>query len=361
MSNITVLHNHDGLCKNYTLYPLLVSKLSIYFDFTTNLNYCLESDKNKFIIIIRKLKDFNKIYKDKNERINLIKKLKCKYNKVFVLDDQDGTGIYYPEALEYADSYYKKQLLKDKNIYLSPICHREYFQDFYLKHTPKKQFINQADLLNKLKISWNIGVGLYDYYHLPQNLIYLLKRYRKVDHSLRSFLDKFNKHILRKIIRSNGKANLYNSNFIQARFTIREKDYQRKLFFDQLKSNSKIRTGYISPNKYLQELQNAKAIISPFGLGEICFRDFEAIQSKVPLIKPSMSHLETYPDIYIPNETYFEVAWDGSDLLETCNSILESPTHLLEEVTQYALDSYEKELQKIDSKIESLIEDFHNI
>ena len=361
MSKITVLHNHDGLCKNYTLYPLLVSKLSIYFDFTTNLNYCLENDKNKFLIIIRKLKDFNKIHKDKNERINLIKKLKCKYNKVFVLDDQDGTGIYYPEALEYADSYYKKQLLKDKSIYLSSLRHREYFQDFYFKNTPQKQFINQANLLNKLKISWNIGVGIYDYYNLHQNLIYLLKRYRKVDHSLRSFFAKFNKHILRQIIRLNRKTNLCHSNFIQARFTIREKDYQRELFMKQLKSNPKIRTGYISPNKYLQELQSAKGIISPFGLGEVCFRDFEAIQSKIPLIKPSMSHIETYPNVYIPNETYFEVAWDGSDLVETCNYILDSPTHFLEEVSQYALEVYEKELQKIDSKIESLIEDFHDI
>ena len=34
------------------------------------------------------------------------------------------------------------------------------------------------------------------------------------------------------------------------------------------------------------------------------------------LIKPDMSHLETWPDFYIPNLTYIPFKWDLSDFRE---------------------------------------------
>jgi len=36
------------------------------------------------------------------------------------------------------------------------------------------------------------------------------------------------------------------------------------------------------------------------------------------LVKPDMSHVRTWPDIFVPHETYVPVSWDFSDLEEVC-------------------------------------------
>ncbi|MEM8783066.1 MAG: glycosyltransferase [Planctomycetota bacterium] len=68
--------------------------------------------------------------------------------------------------------------------------------------------------------------------------------------------------------------------------------------------------------RYLLELTLAKMTVSPFGWGEVCFRDYEAVACGSLLIKPSMDHLRTSPDIYRPDETYVPVRWDLADLDE---------------------------------------------
>ena len=63
--------------------------------------------------------------------------------------------------------------------------------------------------------------------------------------------------------------------------------------------------------------------LSPFGIGEVCFRDFEAVHHECLLVKPSMAHIETRPNIYIPGETYVPVRWDFSDLADICRYYLD--------------------------------------
>lgn len=57
--------------------------------------------------------------------------------------------------------------------------------------------------------------------------------------------------------------------------------------------------------------------MSPFGCGEVCFRDFEAVLNDSLLLKPHMDHLETWPDIFRPGETYVPISWDGDDVVPT--------------------------------------------
>jgi hypothetical protein len=76
-------------------------------------------------------------------------------------------------------------------------------------------------------------------------------------------------------------------------------------------------------NEYYDELRASRICVSPFGFGELCWRDFEAVLCRSLLIKPDMSHLITYPDIYQPFETYVPVRWDLSDLEEKCAYYLE--------------------------------------
>lgn len=80
------------------------------------------------------------------------------------------------------------------------------------------------------------------------------------------------------------------------------------------------------PNRqYVRELRQSKLCFSPFGYGELCWRDIEAFAYGSVLIKPDMSHLETSPDIFVPGVTYLPVRWDFADLAEVVETALRSP------------------------------------
>jgi hypothetical protein len=74
--------------------------------------------------------------------------------------------------------------------------------------------------------------------------------------------------------------------------------------------------------EYLEELRHARIGISPFGYGEVCFRDFEVILAGAALVKPDMSHLETWPPLYVEGEGYAAHRWDASDLAEVVERLL---------------------------------------
>lgn len=53
----------------------------------------------------------------------------------------------------------------------------------------------------------------------------------------------------------------------------------------------------VPAKQYYREIRDSKICVSPFGYGEICYRDFEAAALGCLLIKPAMDHLRTEPDI----------------------------------------------------------------
>lgn len=74
--------------------------------------------------------------------------------------------------------------------------------------------------------------------------------------------------------------------------------------------------------RYLHELRSSKICFSPFGYGEVCWRDFEAVANGAVLLKPDMSHIRTDPDIFVAGETYMPVRWDLSDFQEKVHLLL---------------------------------------
>lgn len=74
-----------------------------------------------------------------------------------------------------------------------------------------------------------------------------------------------------------------------------------------------ISEGRVDRKQYFEELFQSKMCCSPFGYGEVCWRDFEAMFTGSLLLKPDMSHIESYPDMFKPYETYVPLAWDWSD------------------------------------------------
>ena len=70
----------------------------------------------------------------------------------------------------------------------------------------------------------------------------------------------------------------------------------------------------VGQRAYLRELERSKICFSPFGYGEVCWRDYEAAYAGALLIKPDMDHIETAPDLFVRDETYLPVSWDFEDL-----------------------------------------------
>jgi hypothetical protein len=82
--------------------------------------------------------------------------------------------------------------------------------------------------------------------------------------------------------------------------------------------------------KFISEMRRSKMCWSPFGYGELCWRDLEAFMTGAVLVKPSMDHVNTTPDLYREGETYLPVKWDFSDLDEVVRWALCNPEHMKE-------------------------------
>ncbi|MEE4121432.1 MAG: glycosyltransferase [Paracoccaceae bacterium] len=79
----------------------------------------------------------------------------------------------------------------------------------------------------------------------------------------------------------------------------------------------------VARGRFMAELRASKMCFSPFGFGELCWRDIEAILAGAVLLKPDMSHLDTAPDLYRDGETYVALRWDFSDLAEKAIALAE--------------------------------------
>ena len=97
--------------------------------------------------------------------------------------------------------------------------------------------------------------------------------------------------------------------------------------------------------EYIKNLMDSKVSFSPFGMGEICFRDFECMQYGTIMIKPNQDIVKTIPDIYEPGKTYIDVKYDWSDLEEKIDYILlnfnELNIEINENIRKKFMDGYD--------------------
>lgn len=104
-------------------------------------------------------------------------------------------------------------------------------------------------------------------------------------------------------------------------------DRHRTSFYDSIKNiccNKIISGDKISNDDYISELRSAKISISPFGFGEHCYRDYESIICDALLIKPNVDYILSYPNLFIPYETYVPIDFDFKNLSATVNYYLEN-------------------------------------
>lgn len=133
-------------------------------------------------------------------------------------------------------------------------------------------------------------------------------------------------------------------------------DRHRKKCIDQLKKlPSSIKVAMLEDGKripieeYWQIMMRSKIIIAPFGYGEIAPRDIESAMVGSVLIKPTMDHLETIPDIYVPdphNEaTFVSCDWEYNNIQEKIEGVLgqfkTKQEHLVNNMKQAFVKEYD--------------------
>lgn len=71
----------------------------------------------------------------------------------------------------------------------------------------------------------------------------------------------------------------------------------------------------LDPKIYQQVLSQSKICLSPWGMGEWNYRDFESMYTKTVLVKPNSNHVICYPvDIFNNNKMYIPCSPDFCDL-----------------------------------------------
>ena len=117
-------------------------------------------------------------------------------------------------------------------------------------------------------------------------------------------------------------------------------NYQRETVQFQREKISKLLKKYvettkISRFKYLNEIKNSKYVVSPFGWGEICPRDFEIFMNGGILIKPDMKTIDTWPNWYISEKTYLPFNWDLKDFNKKIEFALNNLGKIFYEMRKY--------------------------
>lgn len=320
------------------IYPLIINKkllnaFGISIDFintaTENSFSC-----NVFIITSNFMAEMGWWKNNKKHEIfDLLNKIKSNSDYVIWADLRDGTGTTFFEVLPNVDRYFKGFLLKDRSIYLKKLYASRVFTDYYhnvfniqdsdpgeahLNHIPEKHE------LGKVFLSWN---NSYNNYNLVGSRIRLINsRMKMIPFKL----------INKMTDARQGRSVFYNCR-IGTKYSRNTIAFPRTRILGLL--NGKVDSKRLNKRKYYNELNQSRVVISPFGWGEACYRDYEALNAGAALLKPDCSHMETWPDYYINNETYIPYKWDFSDFYELITALPDKNADLIS-IAEKAQEKY---------------------
>ena len=225
---------------------------------------------------------------------------------VVYFDGDDDACIMHPEILSWVSAYVKKHVFTERGWYLqrfvgksnlTHFVHCKYNYSFEDNpHAEECRSVYYAHL-HKIILGWNVA--------LDSNIVGLFAKETTQAKPMEKDVD--------IMLRGNVPKDWL--------FYLR-KDIEPAL--EKLRSsfNVIVPRDRVSRDEYYREMMRSKICLSPFGYGEICWRDLEAILCGCLLIKPDMSHIKTVPNIFVANQTYVPVRWDYSDLEEKCTYYL---------------------------------------
>jgi hypothetical protein len=251
---------------------------------------------------------------------------------IIYLDFRDSTGQTSFQILPWVKVYAKRQLLRNvlhygTNEYTTAPAKGAHFAAYYhqLLQEPAPSVREPLapatlDQLGKLDISWNCGLFYW--------LLHYGSAFRRALHVM------FPPRRQRLPVAAPSSARPIDATF---RGTVQRGNrigvsFQRGETLRQLmrlaveKEYSIAAGGRLTAWQHYQELTQSKVVPSPFGVGEVCFRDFECFSAGAALLKPDMSHLMTWPEYYSPGQTYVAHRWDFSNFEEQLVGLLDGPT-----------------------------------
>ena len=322
MFKITVLTLVDRIACFYSLYPFLTNTDKRFsFTYTADPEWCLTKDTNRTLIMMRQF------IKPDVVDMELMKRLRAKYDRIAFFHDDAGGGIPRLEILPEVDLFYTKAIFKDRSIYGRQLYGKELYSDYYHEKygvvdgdTKTRAVTENPAELAKLRLSWNIGLGNYPRVQFRQRSGVVLSRLIAPRAARLLYIrERFDPD--RAIARNQGTFPVHARMGLISRPSI---SYQRKLILEKIGNDPRFLTGMVSQKQFNRETANSKIVVSPFGWGELCLRDFETVRSGALLMKPDMGHLETWPDVFIPGETYVPFSWDAEDLVEKAAFYLEN-------------------------------------
>jgi hypothetical protein len=350
MPGITVLTIFDRISCFHSLKPFLFSDRVNDMTFTSDPEWCLKKDRNKTLVMVRLF------IKPDVVDTELLLKLRDKYERIAYFHDDAGGGIPRLQILPFVDLFYSKALFKDKSIYARPLYGKELFSDYYHRKYgivdpdwTDRPTENRPEQLAKLRVSWNIGVGDY-----PRGK---LRQRAGVATGMALGMKAVKPFYTRKRLPDDPVAENRGLFDVHARIGLVSRPsiaYHRKLILDRIKGNPRFLTGSVSQKAFNFEAAHSKIILSPFGWGELCLRDYEAVLNGALLLKPDMSHLETWPDVFVPDETYVSCDWDAADLVEKAERYLDDET-ARKRIARTAVEAFRTQLDQLPLRFASAL------
>jgi hypothetical protein len=246
---------------------------------------------------------------DANEALDIVRTIEGALNgrRLIYFDGDDDLCVQWPRILPHVHLYVKKHLFRDRNQYLkrfvgksnlTDFVHQRYNYSFSDNPVATETQPLPIEQLSKLSIGSNLGSD--------RNIV---KLYRKLQ--------------LHPVQSANEHDVVFRGSVPNDWMYYLRKDIAPALGRLGERYRIILPTNRVPTGEYYREMQSSRICVSPFGYGEICWRDFEAILCGCLVIKPDMSHVETNPDIFKPYQTYVPVQWDFSDLEEKCSYYLE--------------------------------------
>ena len=288
------------------IYPVYNSINALSKQNNITISYKPEKSIQDLIFVDSKYfyKDFTKNnFKKIATSLSQIKK-RC---KLLIYCDNEASLFINKNIYEYVDFYLKSKLPKNKNYYFLKYYGLREYTDFYNKKFNIRDGLeNFSDILSEEQIQknilgWNNGICDYSLYSNLKKKIFSLTKL--------NFLLQF------KVPKIQKKRKL--SARIEQNYNRETINFQRKFIIEKLKNS--IETSRIGKKDYFREISNSFSSLSPFGWGEICYRDFEIFLNKSMLVKPSMEHLATWPNYYVNKETYLMFNWDLNNFENVIN------------------------------------------
>jgi hypothetical protein len=263
---------------------------------------------------------------DKELIFNCCRNAKEQKQKVIWLDTTDSTWSTQLEILPYVDRFLKNQIFSDINQYLVKYKTGRVFTDFFneiydVEESEYSYSLPEKNQLHKIGVSWapcfeNYNEFRYSFSRKIQNLCRPLTA-----NLLTETLNlKFTKPSTTRTQKISARFGLSHS-----RVTVVA---HRKAVIKILEELD-VDCSRIPLEDYFDEMRNSQISLSPYGVGEFCYRDYESIICGATLLKPDMSHMTTWPNFYQADKFYISHKWDLSDLKDKLDYLMDNQDYCM--------------------------------